>query len=503
LPRQAATLAKNVFCGYGGEFVNVLRFSHVLRFLGAHSGERLARREWLRISGLTGLSALSAGRAHHAAASGPASGVLGFGRAKSVILVFTGGGMSQLDTFDPKPNAPVEIRGEFRSIATTVPGTRVCEHLPRLARLADRFAIVRSMSHDDVDHGSASYLALTGQFHSRKSSNPPPTPTDFPTYGAVVKRVQPSTHFPCTAVHVNGPLLTPVEAGPGQFGGFLGRAHEPLIIGNVLDQGTMPGLGPQPGLPTIRQQARRSLLQTIDDHVSSWRENRALLDSDLLYRQAFAFLDSPRGRQAFDLTREPVGVRERYGLNRSGQACLLARRLIEVGVPWVTVLWNHMIRGQDMTPTPEDEYGWDTHNDIFPTLREHLLPRFDWTLSAFLEDLGQRGLLEETLVVCMGEFGRAPRIALEPGFAGRIPGRKHWAGAYSVILAGAGVRGGKLIGASDAIAAYPSTAPYSPCDLAATMFAALGIDPARHYYDLATRPYVISPGRPIVELYRT
>ena len=476
----------------------------MLRFLcdERRSAGRFTRREWLRLGGLAGLGALAPGRLTPAFGSGPALGTPGFGRAKSVLLIFTGGGMSQLDTWDPKPAAPAEIRGEFSSIPTAVPGTRVCEHLPGLARLADRFAVVRSMSHDDVDHGSATYLALTGQFHARKSSNPPPAPADFPTYGAILKRVRPSQRFPYTAVHVNGPVLTPREAGPGQFGGLLGRAHEPLVLGNVLDEATMPGLEPQADMPAVRQEARRSLLEAIDGRLSQWRQTPALLQQDALYRQAFAFLDSSRYRQAFDLTKEPIRVRERYGPNRTGQACLLARRLIEVGVPWVTVMWNHMIRGQDATPTPEDEYGWDTHNDIFPTLREHLLPRLDRTLSALLEDLGQRGLLQQTLVVCMGEFGRAPRVALEPGFAGVIPGRKHWAGAYSVLLAGAGVRGGKVVGASDAIGAYPNSAPYNPCDLAATMFAALGIDPAGHYHDMAARPYTISPGQPIEELYR-
>jgi hypothetical protein len=202
------------------------------------------------------------------------------------------------------------------------------------------------------------------------------------------------------------------------------------------------------------------------------------------------------------LTREPDRVRQRYGPNRSGQACLLGRRLIEAGVPWVTVMWNHMIRGQDATPTPEEEYGWDTHNDIFPSLRDHLLPRLDMNLSALLEDLHERGLLEQTLVVCMGEFGRAPRVALEPGFAGSIPGRKHWASVYSVLVAGAGVVGGLVVGASDRQGAYPATRAFNPCDLAATMFAALGIDPGEHYHDLAARPYAISSGQPILDLYR-
>src|SRR5262249_34519009 len=157
---------------------------------------------------------------------------------------------------------------------------------------------------------------------------------------------------------------------------------------------TMPGLEPQPDLPSVRLDSRRSLLQALDGQVSAWGRDRHVLERDLMFRQAFEFLDAPRFRHAFDLSQEPARLRERYGQHRTGQACLLARRLVEVGVPWITVMWNHMIRGQDMTPTPEDEYGWDTHNDIFPTLKDHLLPRLDLTLSALLEDMEQRGLLE-------------------------------------------------------------------------------------------------------------
>jgi hypothetical protein len=359
------------------------------------------------------------------------------------------------------------------------------------------------MSHDDVDHGSACYLALTGQFHARRSSNPLPTANDLPTLGALLHRVRPTQRFPSTAVHLNAPLLTPHEPGPGQFGGFLGRAYEPLVLGDVTDSTrTLPGLGPRPDLPAVRLAGRQTLLEAIDQQAAAWGQDRALLECNRLYRHALEFLRSPAHRQVFDLTRESDRVRQRYGPNRSGQACLLARRLVEAGVPWVTVMWNHMIRGQDTTPTPEDEYGWDTHNDIFPSLRDHLLPRLDGNLSALLEDLGERGLLDQTLVVCMGEFGRAPRVALEPGFAGSIPGRKHWANVYSVLLAGAGVPGGLVVGDSDRNGAYPRTTAYSPCDLAATMLAALGVDPAGHYYDLAARPYSLSAGRPIADLFR-
>ncbi len=474
----------------------------MLRFLCDERNAKggVTRREWLRLGGFAGLGAFA-----DKPSSAGESGMLlpGFGRAKSVVLLFTGGGVSQLDTFDPKPDAPEEIRGEFRTLQTATPGTRFTEHLPRLARLSNRYAVIRSMSHDDVDHGSACYLALTGQFHSRKSSNPRPSPNDFPTHGALLQRLRPPTNFPYSAVHVNGPVLAPREPSAGQFGGFLGRAPEPLVLGDISDAGrVLPGLDPLPDLPQVRLAARQSLLDAVERELASWQRTGTPGNRDLLYRQAYAFLDSPRYRQAFDLSQEPERVRERYGPNRSGQACLLARRLVEVGVPWITVMWNHMIRGQDMTPTPEDEFGWDTHNNIFPTLKDHLLPRFDRSLSALLEDLAQRGLLEETLVVCMGEFGRAPTVALEPGFPGIIPGRKHWAGAYSVFLAGAGVAGGNLIGATNAQAGYPRTPPFTPCDLAATMFAALGIDPSSHYQDLAARPYVVSAGKPILELYR-
>jgi hypothetical protein len=479
----------------------------MLRLLCSERGPagHLTRREWLRIGGLAGVGALGACARVRVRADETIAPprTAGFGRARSVLVIFTGGGISQLDSWDPKPEAPAEVRGEFRSIDTRAPEIRLCEHLPRLAGVADRFTLIRSMSHDDVDHGSACYLALTGGFHRRRSSNPPPTANDLPTLGALLRRVRPTDRFPYTALHLNGPVLTPREAGPGQFGGFLGRHHEPLVLGDVTDTNrVLPGLQPQHDLPAVRLEARQTLLQAIEQQAAAWGQDRTLTERNQLYRQALDFLESPRYREVFDLSREPEAVRERYGVNRSGQACLLARRLIEAGVPWVTVMWNHMIRGQDTTPTAEDEYGWDTHNDIFPTMRDHLLPRLDRTLSALLEDLDQRGLLDQTLVVCMGEFGRAPRVAPEPGFAGRCPGRKHWASVYSVLLAGGGVPGGAVLGASDRHGGTPRTAAYSPCDLAATMFAALGIDPAGHYYDLASRPYPVSTGRPIVDLYR-
>ncbi|AWM38422.1 hypothetical protein GobsT_34370 [Gemmata obscuriglobus] len=447
----------------------------------------LSRRDWLRIGvpAALGFSAPPAG-------AKPAAAAAGFGRAKSVVVVFTSGGQSQLDTWDPKPHAPEEVRGTFRSIQTANPELRVCEHLPRMAALADRYAIVRSMTHDDLDHGSACYLALTGQFHPRKSSNPPPRPTDFPALGAVFKRLRPAVAFPHTAVHVNGPLLAPIEVAPGQSGGFLGRGYEPAELGNVTDTDRLvESLNLPADVPAERLQARHDLLARLDPGTRA----------DPLARKAFELVNAPQVRTALDLDREPEKLRDRYGRHRSGQACLMARRLVEAGVPWITVFFNHGIRGQDDHPDDTDAYGWDTHNDIFDSLRAHLLPRFDASVSTFLEDLRTRGLLETTLVVVMGEFGRAPRVALEKNFAGSSPGRKHWGACYSVLLAGAGVTPGALVGKSDRIAAYPQSDPTAPGDLAATMFHALGVPPDAHYTDANDRPYRAVAGQPISRLF--
>jgi hypothetical protein len=464
------------------------------------AGRLPTRRDWLRL-GIPAVLGAAVGRTLSAtplAAAGP-----GFGRAKSVIVVFTSGGQSQLDTWDPKPDAPEQVRGIFRTIPTTVPGLRVCEHLPQLAKLARRYTVVRTMTHDDLDHGSACYLALTGQFHQRKSSNPPPRPTDFPALGAVLKRVRPTDRFPHTAVHVNGPQLCPREVSPGQFGGFLGRAHEPFEVGNVLEADRLlEGLALPADVPADRLGDRRALVGRLE--ASSRVEARfpSVAERQVLTRQAYELVAAPRVRAALDLDHEPPRLRDRYGRHRGGQACLMARRLVEAGVPWVTVFFNHGIRGQDDHPDDTDEYGWDTHNDIFEAMERHLLPRFDISVSALLEDLHQRGLLKETLVVIMGEFGRAPLVAIEKSFAGRgSPGRKHWGACYSVVLAGAGIAGGGLHGRSDRFAANPQSDPVTPGDLTATLFHALGVDPSGHYTDLTDRPYRIATGEPVLKLF--
>lgn len=480
----------------------MIRF--VLDDRSGHPHAGVSRREWLRVGGLAGLTlTLGSGGTSRAAGEHEVQASPGFGRAKSVIVVFCNGGQSQFETWDPKPDAPLEVRGTLSAISTAVPGTFLSEGLPRLARLADRYALVRGVSHDDLDHGSAVYLALTGRYHPRKSSNPAPGKDDFPCQGATLARVRPSRLWPYSAVHVNGPALVPELPAPGQDGGFLGREYDPLLIGDVSGAlGAVPGLIPLHELLPVRVEARRSLLDALDTHRRQWLDDPAMRGMAGLYRQAYEFLDTPRCREAFDLSAESPSTRERYGLHRSGQACLLARRLAEAEVPWINVFWNHSARGQDKLPDDLDAYGWDTHNDIFDIYREHLLPRFDHSLSALLEDLEQRGLLDQTLVVCMGEFGRAPRVANESRFAGTLPGRKHWANVYSILVAGAGVTPGLVHGSSDRFGAYPTSGRVGPWDVAATMMAALGVDPSLEYLDSQARPFPLTIGRPISGLYQ-
>jgi Protein of unknown function (DUF1501) len=463
---------------------------------------RWTRREWLRIGGWSAAAPFLGG-AISAAGRSPANSSPGFAKAKSVIVVFTSGGQSQIDLWDPKPHAPPEVRGEFHAIRTSVPGTQLCEHLPRVAKLADRYTIVRSMSHEDLDHGSAVYLSFTGRYHSRKSSNPPPRATDHPSHSAVLKRVRPKCRFADAAVHVNAPaIVAPNDIAPGQFGGFLGRDYDALTVGNVArGRVALPGLSPQEDLTQVRLQRRRTLLQSIESHCRRFARDRKAGDLDTLYGRAFQMLADPKTKDAFDLGKEPPPLRDRYGRDRSGQSCLLARRLVEAGVPLVTVVWNHHSRGQDMHPDESEFYGWDTHNDIFSALKERLLPRFDLSFSALLEDLEARGLLDSTLVVCMGEFGRAPLVALEKRFAGSSPGRKHWAACYSVVFAGAGVSRGNILGGSDRLGAYPTGPSFGPWDINATIFSALGIDPASHFRDTLERPIAISIGKPMTGLY--
>ncbi len=458
--------------------------------IGDHSVplcEGLTRRQWLRVGGLgaTGLFLpdLLCGRA--AARAVRPAGEGSFGRARSCILCFLFGAPAHQDIWDLKPDAAADVRGEFRPIASSVPGVWLGEHIPRIARSANRFALVRSVQHLDNTHTVAMHYMLTGQRHAQPNTNPRNQPTDFPCFGAVVQYLRSRRSTLPAGVSLNAPA-NQVSANnhifPGFFAGLLGRRHDPMFI---AQDPSAPDFDPLPTADDAeagRLRLRRGLLQAVDGRCRELDAVTRVRDFSDYHQQAFSLVTSPAARRAFDLAREPATVRDRYGRSAFGQGCLLARRLVEAGVGLVTVNWAR-----------DDAY-WDTHANNFRDLKDKLLPPFDLGFSALLEDLDQRGLLGETLVVCLGEFGRTPKINANAG-------RDHWAACNSVVLAGGGVQGGQVLGASDRTAAYPATAPISPGDLAATIYQALGIDPHTEVHDALGRPLLLSDGRPLHELF--
>jgi hypothetical protein len=449
--------------------------------------EGATRREWLRIGGLSvpGLGLPELWAARQAQATTPLDHSAGWGRAKNCIVMFLFGAPAHQDTWDMKPDAPAEVRGEFRPMATTVPGIRICEHLPRMARQAHHLAIVRSMTHPDNTHTVAMHYMLTGVRHSAPNTNPRNQPTDFPTFGAVVNYLRRDLGQPGmpAAISLNAPA-NQVSAGnfvfPGFFAGFLGSANDPLF---VSDDPSAPEFRPFAGAGDAEQVVvRRSLLAEVDRQADGLNQWAGVRRFGRHQQRAIELVTSRAAREACDLSRELPQVRDCYGRSSFGQGLLLARRLIEAGVSLVTVNWAR------------DDAFWDTHKDNFADLKTKLLPPFDAGFSALIEDLGQRGLLDETLVVCLAEFGRTPRV-------NAAAGRDHWAPCFSVLLAGAGIRGGSVYGASDRIAAYPTDKPVSPSDLAATLYSTLGIDPRIEIPDRMGRSHRLAAGRALQELF--
>lgn len=430
------------------------------------------------------------------------------GRAKSCLILFLEGGPAQQDLWDMKPHAPLEVRGPFRPIATTVPGVELCEHLPRLAQQMHHVALVRSVHHTIVDHNASTYYMLTGR---------PPfagselivreRPDNFPPYGAVLAKLRPHPNLP-EFVHLPDIMFNNGDEIPAQRAGFLGRGYDPLVAGDPsVPNYRLPGLALGPDRTRERLDRRRSLLQLMNAAVEAPLDERLVASLDSHYQKAFSLLASPQTRRAFDLSQEPPHLRERYGLpdreDRSvearkfgglphlGQCLLLARRLIEAGVRLVTCCTGRRI---DQT--------WDGHRQHFALLERSILPYFDRAFSALLEDMADRGLLDETLVVAMGEFGRTPKIGQVTSSAGATAeGRDHWPHCYTILLAGAGIRPGVVYGSSDAEAAWPKTNPVTPEDVAATIYHALGLDPETAIEDPLHRPHPLALGEPIRPLF--
>lgn len=462
--------------------------------------EGATRREWLRVGGLgavgLNLPLLAAGRSLAEGNEGALSRPRSFGRAKSCIVLFLFGAPAHQDLWDLKPAAPREVRGEFRPIASSVPDLFVGEHIPELAQRAHRYALIRSVTHPDNTHTVAMHYMLSGVRHSRPATNPQNAPDDFPCFGAVANYAAANrlrslgsaaaspTGLPAS-VSLNSPA-NQVSANnhifPGFFAGFLGTGYDPLFVSqnaNVRD------FHPLPAVDNLgRLAARRNLLTSIGGQSNRVAPAAAVQNMEGEYSRAFEMLTSPAVQRAFALQDEPAALRAAYGATPFGQGCLLARRLVAGGVSLVTVNWER-----------DDAY-WDTHANNFASMKNKLCPNFDRGLSALLDDLTQRGMLDETLVVCLGEFGRTPHI-------NKAAGRDHWAPCNTVLLAGAGIPGGAVHGSSDRLAAYPASHPVTPQDLSATMYHLLGIDWRQTIRDPQGREYLLSTGEPVWDLIET
>lgn len=458
----------------------------------------LSRRHCLGIGGLGGTFGLSLPGLWSAREA--SAGVVhdpGAGRAKSCILLFLLGGPPQHETWDPKPDAPVEIRGDLKPIASRTPGLSVGELMPKTAALTDKICVLRAMSTRDNAHSSSGYWMLTGMPHTPmnvENANPG-APNDWPSVGAAVQRLRASASSLPGAIRLPEHIWnTNGSVWPGQDAGFLGTTADPWLL--MCDPNepnfAVPGVALGPELPRDRAAAREALLTALNrPEVRALQAGSSASTStrwDDLTHRAFDLIAARRGGAAFDLEQEPAALRDRYGRNRFGQSVLLARRLVESGVSLVQVNW---MRWKDDS---QDSPAWDTHARNADRLKTALMPPMDMAYSTLLEDLADRGLLDETLVVWMGEFGRTPKINARGG-------RDHWGNVFSVALAGGGVRGGQMLGASDDIGGHPKEGKVDPSDLAATIFHALGISPESIVHDRLGRPLPISRGHVIPGMF--
>jgi len=393
----------------------------------------------------------------------------------SLIFIFLHGGLSTIDTFDMKPDAPAEFRGEFGSIKTKNPELRVCEHLPLLAQETDKYSLIRSFRHHNSDHGAADHYMLTGHFPSA-GFNPSLSPNNLrPAHGSVIsKQLGPRGSVP--------PYVCLPKMHPSCGAAYLGANHAPFVIDSDPSSPNfaVPDLAPPPAIAADRLDDRQKLLAQVDRYHKSAesRANKQVQAVETFRGKAFDLMTSPEAKRAFDISAEPEKLRDAYGRQTLGQSCLLARRLVEAGVRCVTI----------------DHNNWDTHDGNFKTLKDSLLPQFDSGISTLFRDLSERGLLDTTLVVVTGEFGRTPRI-------NKNAGRDHWGPSFTVMLGGGGLKNGVIVGASDARAEKPATDPYGPEDLAATIYTRMGIDPKDEFRTPDGRPLaIVNNGKAIKEL---
>ena len=447
----------------------------------------LSRRELIRVGGLAslglGLPALRAGRA---------ATLAGRPRANSCLIIFLSGGPPQHETFDPKPAAPSEIRGPFLPIATSVPGLQFSELLPQTAARAHRMCVIRSMTTGIHSHSTIGAFMLTGHEPTSVAESVPPSAQDWPSLAGAVGALRAAERSPLDAVILPEPIFNnPAIPWPGQNGGFMGAAWHPHILRCDPSQERIEieGLTAAAGITELRLDDRHALLGQVDRMLHRGLRSPAIAEMNRFQQEAFDLLHAGATREALEIEREPAASRDRYGRGKFGQSVLLGRRLIEAGVRLVQVNWP-----REPGDTAAGNPLWDTHQDNAGRLKNVLCPQFDTAYSALLDDLAERGLLDETLVVVMGEFGRTPTI-------NPAGGRDHWGSVFSVALAGAGVPGGGVIGSSDERGGMPAERPVRPPDLAATIFQLLGISPDHEFRDPFDRPLsVVSGGRALREI---
>ena len=413
-------------------------------------------------------------------------------RAKSVIFLFQWGGPSHLDMFDMKPNAPDEIRGPLKPIASSVPGIQVGEQIPETGKRMHHMTIIRTLTHKMKNHNSAGYYALSGHPPATDDQRLRDSLDLYPAYGSIVDKLAPNVNQMPTFVSYPH-VIRDGSITPGQHASFLGKAHDPLLFTEDPNSESfkLPELSLPDNLPLDRLSRRREMQKLVDRQARLLEISGEARGFDEYYDKAIGMLTSDRVKQAFDLSAESPETRDKYGRTTYGQGCLLARRLVESGVKFVTVYFSNSIGGQST-----DKGGWDTHGfnntRMYPIVEKYHFPITEQTLPTLLDDLSERGLLDETLVLWMGEFGRTPKI-------NQNASRDHWPQCYSVLLAGGGVKGGYVYGKSDAHGAYPDEKPVPPEDLAATVYYLLGIDPASEVYDRNNRPLAIA-GRPLLDV---
>ena len=428
--------------------------------------------------------------------------------AKSAIMIWLSGGASHIDTWDMKPDAPLEYRGEFQPVATSAPGIELCEHLPHLAKQAHHLSIVRSLGdfhRGTGDHHAGYYTNLTGHspdptFHRLLNARTP-YPTDWPSMASVVAMKRPPHPSLPNAITLPQKEGAPEYTRPGQFAARLGIEYDPLFVDGSRTQPldfTVPALALQ-GQTTREQMAsRRELLATIDRAQRLAEQSVALTDYQKHQQKAFSLLTSRETKSAFDIAAEPESIRQKYGSSITATSMLMARRLVEAGVPFVTIFWK---ADKELDTLCKSGGGWDTHGNNFNCLKDRLLPEFDKPYAALLDDLDQRGLLDETLVIVTSEMGRRPKIG-DPRSGGVSgAGRDHWTHAMSTLLAGGGIKGGQVYGSTDKLAEYPKDNPVGAEHIARTMFHSLGIDDLSAK-DREGRPFhLMEEGRILTELF--